>query len=191
MRTEIILLLIGIVLMMTFTPVSAIEIYGSLNVGQRTVNDTVLDYTYGSGWNYQATLDIHILPRLALGFFYETGYKKESEIDATNEYTSLTLGGMGAVGTFYLGTRSFQPFLKVGAGSFSYRQEIDNPYLDREVNHSKFSLLFGSGIRFRILPFLLFNLELQYVPLMVEPFEVEKDLGGFRVMAGLTARINL
>lgn len=191
MKKKIIFTLFGILLITGMSPLSAIDLSLNVNGGYQTVNDDGLSDIYGNGWIIQATLNLHITSQLALGFFYETGYKRDGKIGIFKEDSTLTIGGFGVAGTYFLGQKAFQPFLKMGAGSFSYKQEIDNPNLDRMVDHSKITIIAGAGCRIRINSILLFNVESQYIPLIVQPFEIKKDLGGFRILIGIHALVNL
>ena len=81
--------------------------------------------------------------------------------------------------------KKFGLFGKIGLGLYSYKQTIaDLDVSGYAVDHRKTTMTFTGGMKFYPTRVFFLAVEARYVPLKVNPFEAEVDLGGFRYMAG-------
>lgn len=154
--------------------------------GLRTVNEEELNRVYGSGGVYFPFVEINPWKGLMIGGGYEGGYSRDGEIGIFQEKSHLKIDGY----ELYLGWQfelgAAVPYLKVGYGYYSYKQTIESAFLEQyKVDDHAQTLVFGGGVK--VYPFRNFFLaiEFKYVPLKVQPYEPEVDLGGLRIMAGL------
>lgn len=180
-----------IVLIVTFLILFAVEQYPvdinlGLFYGQRTVNDSDIRNTYGNGSVYFPFVALNIWKGITIGGGYEGGYSRDGEIGVYKESTSLRVTGAEFFIGYKLRTKIISPYLKIGYGSFSYKQTIDSPYLgEYKVDHKKTTMTVGGGLKFYPLKNLFLAAEIKYVPLKVKPYEYEVDLGGMRYLAGI------
>lgn len=153
--------------------------------GQRQVADTKIKNIYGNGMVYFPCTSI-IWKGIMLGGGYEGGYSRSGKIGIYEEPTSLEVKGYEIFLGYQLKVKYFAPYIKVGYGSYSYRQTIESAYVgEYKVNHKKTAVTFGGGLKIYPLKYFYFAGEVRYVPLKVKPFEDEVDLSGLRLLGGI------
>lgn len=154
--------------------------------GLRTVNNSEIREVYGNGTVFAPYLAVRVWKGIILGAGYEGGYSKEGKIGLYQESSKLRVTGFDFFVGYEWHAGSISPYLKIGYGSFSYKQEIESPSVgEYKVDHKKGAIILGGGIKFYALKRVFFASEVKYVPLKVRPFEEEVDLGGFRVLVGV------
>jgi opacity protein-like surface antigen len=121
-----------------------------------------------------------------LGAGYEGGYSKAGKIGIYQEPSTLKVNGFEVYIGYALKIGSFSPYIKIGCGSYSYKQTIDSPYLsDFRVDGNKSTFSGSGGIKFYPIKNIFLAIEVRYVPLKVKPLEEEVDLGGMRFLGGV------
>lgn len=163
----------------------AIHFEAGFFYGQRTVNDTDIKNIYGNGAIYFPCVGI-IWKGLILGGGYEGGYSRDGEIGMFNEATTLSVTGLEFFIGYQVKLKMTAPYVKVGYGSYSYKQTIESLYLGEfKVDHKKSAITVSGGLKIHPLKNLFLAGEVKYVPLKVKPFDEEVDLSGLRLMAGI------
>jgi hypothetical protein len=163
----------------------ALDLEVGMVYGRRMVADPKIRGVYGNGTVYDPFLAVRLWKGLAVGLDYEGGYSRTGKIGTYQEPTNLKVTGPEFFVRYAFNLKFVSPFVKVGYGSYSYRQTIESPYIaGHVVDGTKSSPSIGAGLRFFPVKFLFLSAELKYVPLKVKPFEVEVDLGGVRYLVG-------
>lgn len=153
--------------------------------GQRQVADADIKKIYGNGMVYSPCASI-IWNGVMLGGGYEGGYSKSGKIGIYEEATSLEIKGYELFLGYRLKMKFFAPYIKVGYGSFSYKQTNESKYVgEYKVDHKMTAVTLGGGLKIYPIKYLYIAGEVKYVPLKVKPFEDEVDLSGLRLLAGL------
>ena len=152
----------------------------------RTVQSSAVRDVYGNGFVVLPSLALRVRGGLAVGLAYELGYDRSGTIGLYKEPTRLTVRGWEVFLRWDVTSRRVAPYLKAGLGGFRYEQEIESavPLSDRAQGR-KTAPLIGAGARVRLSDRLAGRLEILYIPLKVKPFDVDVDLGGWRVGLGL------
>lgn len=159
--------------------------------GSRTVNDSEIKNTYGNGTFFFPYLALNLWKGLFVGAGYEGGYSKEAKIGLYEESSTLKVIGIEFFIGYELKIKVISPFIKVGYGSFSYKQTIQSPYVkDYKVDDKKTTLTIDGGVKFYPVKNLFLAAEVKYVPLKVKPYEEEVDLGGLRYGGGIGFAFN-
>lgn len=180
-----------IILVITFLILFPIRQYAAdfdlgIFYGQRTVNDSDIKNIYGNGTVYFPYLAINVWKGIIIGGGYEGGYSRDGKIGLYNESTSLRVLGVEFFVGYQLRIKIVSPYIRIGYGSFSYKQTIDSPYVgDYKVDHKKSTVIISGGLKFYLIKNLFLAGEVKFVPLKVKPFEEEVDLGGMRYLAGI------
>jgi hypothetical protein len=164
----------------------AIQIDVGVSYGPRQINDSKIKDTYGNGFVFYPSFSLGLWRGIFVGIGYEGGYSKSGKIGIYNDPTTLKMSGI----EFFLGyqrrIKSFVPFIKIGGGSFSYKQTFSSSYLkDFEVDNKKWAIIFSAGVRIIVFKGAYLSGEIKYIPLTVKPFEEEVDLGGMRFLVGI------
>jgi hypothetical protein len=153
--------------------------------GLRTVNNSEIRKVYGNGTVSTPYLAVKVWKGITLGVDYEGGYSKEGKIGLYQESSKLQLTGFDFFAGYEWQVGRISPYLKIGYGSFSYKQEIESLSVrEFKVDHKKGALAVAGGIKFYALKKGFLAGEVKYVPLKVRPFEEKVDLGGFRLLIG-------
>jgi len=174
--------------LMIFFPIrqDALNFDFGIFYGLRTVNNSEIREVYGNGTVFVPYLAVKVWRGITLGVDYEGGYSKEGKIGLYQEFSKLRVTGFGFFARYEWRVGRISPYLKFGYGSFSYKQEIENPSVGEfKVDHKKGAIILGGGIKFYPLKKVFLAGEVKYVPLKVRPFEEKVDLGGFRLLAGI------
>jgi opacity protein-like surface antigen len=160
--------------------------------GLRTVNDPDIKNIYGNGTVYFPYLSINIWNGFTIGGGYEGGYSKEAEIGLYNESSILNVTGMEFFIGYQLKIKNISPYIKIGYGTFSYKQTVENPYVeDYKVDHKKTTMTIGGGLKFYPIKHLFIGGEIKFVPLKVNPYVEEVDLGGIRYLVCIGYTFNI
>jgi len=159
--------------------------------GYREIKDPDLKEIYGDGYVYKPYLKFFPYAMWGLELSYEGGFKKEGMVGLFQEESTLNINGTQFCGLFRYKVRFLEPYIKFGAGYFSYQQDIKSQFVRKKVDHHKWTFVMGGGLHLKISKILFFLAELEYIPLKVRPFEKEVDLGGFRGVLGLGFNLSL
>jgi opacity protein-like surface antigen len=153
--------------------------------GTRQVVDSDIKNVYGNGSVYFPFLAV-TWKGLMLGAGYEGGYSKSGKIGLYQDSTTLKVDGFEVFVGYAFRIKFLAPYLRVGYGSYSYKQTIDSPYLsDFKVDGTKSTVTGSAGIKFFPIKNLFLAIEARYVPLKVKPLDEEVDLSGLRFEAGI------
>lgn len=163
----------------------AFDLEAGITFGGRTVSDSEIKRVYGNGTVFFPYLALNFFGGLFIGAGYEGGYSREATIGLYNEPTKLEVTGMEYFVGYEYKIKIISPYLKIGYGSYTYKQTIDSPYVRGfGVDKKKSAISIGGGLRFFLLKYLFLAAEVKYIPLKVKPYDQEVDLGGLRYSAG-------
>lgn len=152
----------------------------------RTVRSSAVRDVYGNGFVALPSLAVRVRGGLAVGLSYELGYDRSGKIGLYEEAARLSVHGWEMFLRWDATGRPVAPYLKAGLGRFRYEQDITSAApLSERAEGRKTAPLFGAGARVRLSERLSGRAEVHYVPLKVKPFDVEVDLGGWRIGFGL------
>jgi len=153
--------------------------------GTRQTVDSDIKSVYGNGMIYFPFLAL-TWKGVILGAGYEGGYSKTGKIGIYQEASRLTVNGFELYIGYAAKISRFFPYIKIGYGSYSYKQTIDSPYIsDVRVDGSKSTVTGSGGIKFYPIKNIFLAIEVRYVPLKVKPLEEEVDLSGMRFQGGV------
>jgi hypothetical protein len=164
----------------------AIDIFGGVQGGLRTVNDSQIKSVYGQGMCLFPYLAVNPWRGMIAGAGYELGYSKSGHIGIYQEDTTLKVSGLEVFAGYQYPVGFMTPYALVGLGSFSYKQTVASPAAQK-VDTSAMTFFVALGAKaspLKGLPGLFFNLEVKYVPLSVKPYDESVDLGGIRLTLG-------
>ncbi len=167
---------------------AAVEIQPAFYYGGRTVADAAIKEAYGNGTVYVPCLSVKAWKGLLVGFGYEGGYKKDATLGVYQEPATLKTSGFELFLGYEFRVGRFAPYLKLGVGRYSYSQTIESAFVGNiKVEETKSVMTAGGGLRFYPLgeSGLFLSGEFKYVPLKVQPYDIEVDLGGFRILGGV------
>lgn len=157
-----------------------------LSGGYRTIKDATLKSVYGNGFVYAPYLSLAVSPSLRIGAEYEAGYAKDAKIGIFQDPSTLDVRGFHVFVQYGERIGRIQPYLKVGAGIFSYKLDIQTPTLSaNRVDSTDISFFVGAGLHARLNRLLFLAAELKYVALWADPFDDQVDLGGLRALLGI------
>lgn len=156
--------------------------------GSRSVKDAGIKDAYGNGTAYFPYLAVNVWKGLTFGLGYEGGYDRDGKIGLYQEDSNLKITGMEIFAAYRLELGNLSPYLKLGFGSYAYKQVVSNV---TKVDEKKSGLNLAVGLRYYLIKGLFLAAEAKYVPLKVKPFEEEVDLTGMRLAAGIGYTFNL
>lgn len=159
--------------------------------GWRQIKGDNVKDVYGNGTAFTPFVQVGIFKGLKVGFTYEFGYSKDGTVGIYNEDSTLKVHGWEAYGLYEFCTGKIKPYLRLGLASFSYKQEFSNSSYTQKVDDSKITVAFGGGVAFVPVKNVRLHGEVKYIPLKVEPYETEVDLGGMRLLVGAAYSFNL
>ena len=160
--------------------VYSVEIELGINYGGRSVSDSTIKDIYGNGSVYYPHLNIKVWQGLMFGVGYEGGYDQDGKLDILNVHTTLNVKGFDLYIGYEFKINSFAPYIKLSYSSYSFEQTIDHEYFTIPVKGDKNVLGIGGGLKFYVTDGLFVGVDLRYIPLKVNPVEVEIDLSGLR-----------
>ncbi|MGB9006325.1 MAG: outer membrane beta-barrel protein [Candidatus Aminicenantales bacterium] len=184
MKKFISLFIMGLALSIS---VQAMEIFGGLQAGLRTVSDSEIREVYGNGLCLFPYLAVNPWKGVIAGAGYELGYSKSGKIGLLHEATTLKVSGFEFFAGYQMPLGIITPYALAGFGSFFYMQTVDSPAA-QDVDASKATFFFAVGAKVHPLKGLknLFACaEFKFIPLSVKPFDESVDLGGMRLTLGL------
>ncbi|HNX97317.1 MAG TPA: outer membrane beta-barrel protein [Candidatus Aminicenantes bacterium] len=177
------LVILAILACVGLLPAAELEV-GAM-VGLRTMSDSAIKDTYGSGVVFLPHVEFGVAKGFVLGAAYEAGYSKDADIGIYADASTLKVSGfeLTAAYRFRLSSPKVVPYLKAGVGFYKFKQEI--PSLDIRVDGNKAGLVLAGGVKVHVGRKVFLSGEIKYVPLKVTPLDVEVDLGGLRLMVGI------
>lgn len=163
------------------------DIEAGVSVNYRGISASSVKDTYGTGITFAPVLEMQIVKGLYIGASYEFGYKKDANIGIKNEKSTLKIYGGEAFLTYRFGKGSIVPYIKAGAGRYTYKQEIESSALkDPSVTQSKTVWVAGGGLKFYIGKSFFVNAEFRYSPFEVDGAGSKKlDIGGIKAGVGV------
>lgn len=165
---------------------AAVRWQAGLFGGWRTIKDETLRAVYGGGLVYTPSLSRRISKKLWVGVEFEGGYVKEAKIGLFEEASRLSVRGAHAFLLYGQDRGKVRPFLKVGAGLYSFKMDIDSPYVQASNFASNdVSILLGGGLKVMVTRKVFAAAEIKYAALWADPFDDMVDLGGIRFLAGI------
>ncbi len=162
----------------------AMELGLGFQYGLRTVDDTKIKEVYGDGTSCFPSVRAVIWKGLEVGAGYEGGYRRDGLIGLYQEASTLEVNGFEVFAGYGFKVNILEPYARPGYGFYAYKQTIDSEFAPFKVDHKKSAPTLGAGVRVRPLAGLVLSVEAKYVPLKVKPFDVEVDLGGWRLAVG-------
>ena len=155
-------------------------------IGTRTVNSALIRDVYGTGTFLYPYVTIHPWRGLFIGAGYEGGSTRSGKIGIYSEATTLRISGFEIFAGYEIPVGMIVPFLKAGYASYSYKQFIDSEFVEpNQVDASKGTFVLGGGLKAFMSGAFYLSGEIRLVPLKVQPFDTEVDLGGLRYAAGI------
>jgi opacity protein-like surface antigen len=184
MRKFIGILVVGLVLCAS---ARAVEVFGGVQAGLRTVSDPEIKNVYGNGLVFFPNLAVNLWKGVFVGAGYELGYSRSGTIGLFEEETTLKVSGFEFFAGYQMPLGMVTPYILGGVGMFSYKQTVDSPAA-QDVDDSQVTFLVALGAKVHPVPrfksvFLVF--EFKYIPLSVKPLDESVDLGGMRLTGGL------
>jgi hypothetical protein len=165
---------------------AAVRWQAGFSGGWRTVKDQTLQSVYGGGWVFAPWMTYRVSRSLWVGAEFEGGYAQKAKIGLFAEESRLAVRGMHAFLYYGRDKGRVRPFLKVGAGLFSFQMDIDSPYVQASnFASSDVSILVGGGLKVMLGRKLFATAEVKYAALWADPFDDLVDLGGLRFLAGI------
>ncbi len=158
-----------------------------INGGYRYLNDPVLGEIYGDGYIFEPYIR-YSLGSINLELAYEGGYKKSGPIGFFQEDSTLSISGLqlsGIVPIPIFRIRNVSTYVKLGIAHYFYKQDIESEFVRQQVDHSKWTTVIGGGLNIYLVRGLFLTAEVKSVPLRVNPFAVNVDLGGMRILFGI------
>jgi len=153
--------------------------------GYRTIKDATLKSVYGNGFVFTPYLSLAISQSLRIGAEYEGGYVKEAKIGLFADPSKLDVHGIHVFIQYGDRIGRVQPYLKVGAGIFSYQLHIEIPSFPADkVDNNDISFFIGAGLKVNLSKRIFLMTEIKYAALWAEPFNDQVDLGGLRALLG-------
>ncbi len=176
---------LGIFLLVLPAGQYAFDLEVGITFGGRTVKDSEIKRVYGNGTVFFPYLALNVFEGLFIGAGYEGGYSRETKIGLYNEPTTLEVTGIEFFVGYEYKIKIISPYLKIGYGSYTYKQTIESRYVWAfPVDAKKSAISIGGGLKFFPFKYIFLAAEARYVPLKVKPYDKEVDLGGLRYSGG-------
>ncbi len=178
------LIVLSVVLWMGFS-LCAVSLDLGLSYGGRSLADSDLKDVFGNGMVFCPELSVNLYKGLTLGILLESGYDKEGKLGDLFVYDStLKVSGFEGFIGYTLDLGRVHPFVRLGYGSYQYKQTVDIPIMPEYQSFEKTltALTFGGGLKVDLVGGLYVGGQLRYVPLKVTPVDHEIDLGGLRYL---------
>ena len=172
-------------------PAGAADFDLTVRAGYLHLTESPVKSVYGGGFIFNPSIAAELSPYFSIKAGWEGGYKQSADIGLYQESSNLILNALELSGVFhYPGWKPLIPFIEAGLVSCGYSQEIDSVFIRRTVDHRKSSYFAAAGITYFAGSDIFFLAEFKYVPLKVRPFDVEVDLTGYRLLAGIGYRFS-
>jgi opacity protein-like surface antigen len=166
----------------------AVDLDLGLFYGSRSVKDSQIKEVYGNGSVFFPCASVTFWKGLFAGVGYESGYNRDGKIGLYQEETNLKVTGLEFFAGYRFDLGKVSPYVKLGLGNYSYKQSVSG---QAKVDEKKSALTLAGGARFYPIKGLFLAAEVKYVPLKVKPMDIEVDLGGMRLAAGIGYTFNL
>lgn len=160
----------------------AVDLDLGLFFGSRSVSDDQIQDVYGNGTAFFPCVSAAFYKGLFAGLGYEFGYDRDGKIGLFQEDANLKVSGLEFFAGYRFDLGKVSPYLKLGLGSYAYKQTVSGA---ARVDDKKSALTLAGGAKFYPAKGLFLAAEIKYVPLKVKPIDIEVDLGGLRLAAGI------
>jgi hypothetical protein len=165
---------------------AAVRVEIGVLAGTRTVTSTAIKDVYGTGAVYYPYASIHPWKGLFAGAGYEAAAARTGTIGLYAEPTTLKISGFEIFAGYEAAFGMIVPYIKAGYAVYSYKQVIESRYVsDNQVDASKGTIVLGGGLKAFMSGTFFLAGEVRFVPLKVQPFDAQVDLGGLRYTAGI------
>ncbi len=155
--------------------------------GFRTLKNSDLRGVFGTGNVAVPAVAVRVSRTASLGLAYEAGYSREAEIGLFGDLFSLSVSGFEIFYKQEWPLGRLTPYLKIGPGLALYKIHIASPFLTAyNVKGRDISFQIALGMSVRIVKRVALTLEGKYGVLWIDPYDDRIDLGGFRLLGGLT-----
>jgi hypothetical protein len=167
------------------------ELSAGFLAGRRLIEDPAVKQTYGDGMVFYPFLRWTTNRFLSFEVGHEIGYKKSGQVGFYEENSTLEIQGWELCTVLHYPLKRLTPYVRLGIGYYSYKQEINSEFIRLKVDHHKLALVIGAGMNVPVYKGLFLTAEIKHVPLKVKPFDSTVDLSGLRFLLGLGLRIRL
>ncbi len=173
------------------TPAAAADFDLTVRAGYLQLTESPVKSFYGGGFIFNPSISAEISPYFSIKAGWEGGYEQSADIGLYQESSNLIINAWELSCVFhYPGWKTLVPFIEAGLVSCGYRQEIDSAFIRRTVDNRTASYFAAAGVTYFAGSNIFFLAEFKYVPLKVRPFEIEVDLTGYRMLAGIGYRFS-
>lgn len=173
--------LIAIIALTGFLAAANVEV--GFMYGLRTMSDSAVKDAYGNGGVFYPYVDVKLVKGFTLGLGYEGGYSKDADIGQFQDASTLKVSGFELFAAYQFCLKKVQPYIKAGVGFYKYEQSVVG--FSDKVDDNKAGMVLAGGVKFYPSKGFFLSAEVKYVPLKVQPLDVEVDLGGLRLSAGI------
>lgn len=169
----------------------AFEIESGIALGFRTINSKEVRDIYGNDSIYIPHFEINLYRGLFIGICYEGDYSATGQLGIYGETSTLEIRGIDLFTGYRLNLGNLYPYIKVGAGFYSYKQTITSEYRDFEISGNKATVTLATGLKYFPFQDIFVFSEVKYIPLKVKPLDVQVDFGGIHLQIGIGLRIRI
>ncbi len=167
------------------------EIHLGFRAGRRTVFDDNIKQVYGDGMVYLPFVRLTSAQSpLGLEFAYEGGYSRTAPIGIFQENSTFSVSGLEASAILTHRIGILTPYLKLGIGYYTYKQDIDSEFVRKNIGNSQQVILAGGGLDIQLPRGFYITSEFKYMPWKVISDNREINLGGYRFLAGIGYSFN-
>lgn len=174
-----------LLLIVRIVPAAGTDLELTLKYGSRQINGANIKEIYGNGYVFLPSVRVSVFPNFSIQAAYEGGYKKSGPVGLYQDESTLRISGLEISTILWYRLSSFKPYVQLGGGYYFYRQDVDNDFVRFQVDHKKVGFILGGGVDIDLYKSLFFSLEIKYVQLEVQPFNVPVDLSGIRILGGI------
>jgi len=174
-----------LILMVGMVPAAGIDLDLTFKYGNRQINDPYMKEIYGSGYVFLPAVRVSVFPNFSIEAAYEGGYKKSGLVGLYQDESTLRISGLEVSTIYWYRFSGFKPYVQLGAGYYFYRQDVDNEFVRYQVDHKNIGFILGGGVDIDLYKGLFFSIGAKYVQLEVQPFDVDVDLSGILILAGI------
>lgn len=176
----------GALIILLAAPGRAWDLKAGIMGGARTASDPDIRRIYGGGSVYYPFLAVGLVKGFSLGTGYEGGYSRSGVIGSYKESTTLKVSGPELFAGYWFRLEPLSLYVRAGWGSYAYRQTVESPSArDFPVDARQGAFHAAGGVHVFFSERFYLCGEVKYVPLKVQPYGREVNLGGIRYMAGI------
>ncbi len=181
----------ALVLLLFTSSAAYSKIHLGFRLGRRTVFDENIKQVYGDGTIYLPFVRLTSSQSpMGLELSYEGGYSRTAPIGIFQENSTLSVSGVEASAFVTRRFGMLTPYLKVGIGYYTYKQDIDSEFIRRNIGNSQQVMLVGGGLDIQLFRGFYVTSEFKYVPFMIISDNRQVNLGGYRFLAGIGYSFN-